>query len=256
MSEHNIEVESGKSLRLKTAGKYCDRDIVVSATGGGGDTDAAYQEGLTAGIEQGKQAEYDSFWDAFQQNGNRTDYKYGFHGWTDGCFKPKYDLIPTNAAYMFYYCDVTDLKGLLNNAGVALDFSEATLGTTDLFAYCKTRTIPVVNLSHVTTLMKTFQWCQVETIDELHVNENMIFTNTFQNTSNLKDITIVGTIGNTIDFRHCSQLSNASVQSIIDALKDLTGATTIKVQFHATVGAKLTEAQKAAITAKNWTLVC
>ena len=33
---HNIEVESGKSLRLKTAGKYCDRDIVVTATGGGG----------------------------------------------------------------------------------------------------------------------------------------------------------------------------------------------------------------------------
>ena len=33
---HNIEVEGGKSLRLLTAGKYCDRDIVVTATGGGG----------------------------------------------------------------------------------------------------------------------------------------------------------------------------------------------------------------------------
>ncbi len=29
-----IEVEGGKSVRLKTAGKYCDRDIVVTAKGG------------------------------------------------------------------------------------------------------------------------------------------------------------------------------------------------------------------------------
>lgn len=33
MSEHNITVEGGTSVRLKTAGKYCDRDIVVTATG-------------------------------------------------------------------------------------------------------------------------------------------------------------------------------------------------------------------------------
>lgn len=32
---YNITVESGKSVRLTTAGKYCDRDIVVTATGGG-----------------------------------------------------------------------------------------------------------------------------------------------------------------------------------------------------------------------------
>jgi hypothetical protein len=35
MSEFNIEVEGGSSVRLPTAGKYCDRDIVVTATGGG-----------------------------------------------------------------------------------------------------------------------------------------------------------------------------------------------------------------------------
>ena len=31
---HNITVEGGTSVRLPTAGKYCDRDIVVTATGG------------------------------------------------------------------------------------------------------------------------------------------------------------------------------------------------------------------------------
>lgn len=33
MSEYNITVEGGTSKRLLTAGKYCDRDIVVTATG-------------------------------------------------------------------------------------------------------------------------------------------------------------------------------------------------------------------------------
>lgn len=33
---HNITIDGGTSLRLKTAGKYCDRDIVVTSTGGGG----------------------------------------------------------------------------------------------------------------------------------------------------------------------------------------------------------------------------
>ena len=33
MSQHDITVKGGKSVRLPTAGKYCDRDIVVSAEG-------------------------------------------------------------------------------------------------------------------------------------------------------------------------------------------------------------------------------
>jgi hypothetical protein len=39
MSTHNITVEGGSSVRLPTAGKYCDRDIIVTATGGGGSTE-------------------------------------------------------------------------------------------------------------------------------------------------------------------------------------------------------------------------
>lgn len=36
MSDINIEVEGGSSVRLLTGGKYCDKDIVVKATGGTG----------------------------------------------------------------------------------------------------------------------------------------------------------------------------------------------------------------------------
>ena len=37
MSEFNITVQGSSSVRLPTAGKYCDRDIVVTAEGGGDD---------------------------------------------------------------------------------------------------------------------------------------------------------------------------------------------------------------------------
>ena len=60
-----------------------------------------------------------------------------------------------------------------------------------------------------------------------------------------------------VDIRidYCGKLSDASIQSIVDGLADLTGQTAQTLTLHADVGAKLTEAQKATITAKNWTLV-
>lgn len=36
---HNITVEGGTSVKLPTAGKYCDRDIIITAEGGGGGGD-------------------------------------------------------------------------------------------------------------------------------------------------------------------------------------------------------------------------
>ncbi len=50
MSEHNITVAGGESVRLLTAGKYCERDIVVTAEGGGGgggDIDALIDGSIT-----------------------------------------------------------------------------------------------------------------------------------------------------------------------------------------------------------------
>ena len=57
-----------------------------------------------------------------------------------------------------------------------------------------------------------------------------------------------------ISFQHCNVLSNDSIQSIIDGLADLTNGTAQTLALHANVKAKLTEAQIAQITSKNWTL--
>lgn len=50
----NITVEGGKSVRLKTKGKYCDRDIVVAAEGGAEDLNAVLteQEELIAELKE------------------------------------------------------------------------------------------------------------------------------------------------------------------------------------------------------------
>ena len=51
---HNITIEGGTSLRLKTAGKYCDRDIVVTSSGGTENLEAVLneQEALIAELKE------------------------------------------------------------------------------------------------------------------------------------------------------------------------------------------------------------
>lgn len=55
MSEHNITVQGGSAVCLKTAGKYCDRDILVSATPGGVDLPELTNEGTASDLMKGKQ---------------------------------------------------------------------------------------------------------------------------------------------------------------------------------------------------------
>ena len=55
MSNHNITVDGGKSVRLPTAGKYCDRDILVTALPGGVELPDLDNPGGAADLMAGKQ---------------------------------------------------------------------------------------------------------------------------------------------------------------------------------------------------------
>lgn len=116
--------------------------------------------------------------------------------------------------------------------------------------------------SKCTTFQQTFACRQgLEVIDGKPLDcssakTSGAFSTTFNYCKTLKEIRFVpNTIYLGISLGHSSLLSAESIQSIIDGLADLTGATAQNVKFHATVGAKLTDGQKATITAKNWTLV-
>jgi hypothetical protein len=145
----------------------------------------------------------------------------------------------------------------LETQGVVLDLSNCT-NINRLFSRSYIQKVPVMDLRKATVLTEVFMYCtSVESIDKIILKDNgsQNLSNFFYGTYGLKEVRFEGTIGTTIYFTYFSLLSDESVQSIIDHLKDLTGTTTQKLTFHAKVGAKMTDAQKAAITAKNWTLV-
>lgn len=94
------------------------------------------------------------------------------------------------------------------------------------------------------------------TIRKLTVYESTTFTNTFAYCYNLVNIVMGGTIGQNITFASCSKLSDESVDSIVEHLKDLTGATSLALTVHADVYNRMVaRGVDALVTAKNWTLV-
>ena len=229
-------------------------DAIREKTGG---TEKLSLGDMADGVGQvynaGKQTEYDCFWDAYQDNGNRTNYAYGFSGagWTDETFKPKYPIcVGDNAESM---CS----RSAFMEFPVDVDFSQCT-NIYYTFAYNGNLVrLPRMDISKVTTATYAFRECKnLEEIACLVFSEKTSFTtNVFHLCQALKNLTIEGTINTPVSFQHSSKLTNESVQSIIDHLKNLTGTTAKTLTLHADVGAKLTDAQKTTITAKNWTLV-
>ena len=143
----------------------------------------------------------------------------------------------------------------LTKDGVVLDFSNCT-EFYSTFAYAhKLKKLPFIDMSKATEVGAMFYSVGVESL-HIRVGETVPFgATTFGNITSLVNLEIEGTIGTSIGFPNSNLLSNTSVQSVIDALKDLTDQTSQTLTLHATVGANMTDEQKAAITAKNWTLV-
>lgn len=113
--------------------------------------------------------------------------------------------------------------------------------------------------SKVTNFTNGFVNCTVlETIDgnPLDFTSCTALNQPFRGCSALVNLRVVSkSINISFAIQYSPNLSDETIQSIIDGLYDLTGDTAKTLTLHATVGAKLTDEQKAAITAKNWELV-
>ena len=108
-----------------------------------------------------------------------------------------------------------------------------------------------INTSASTDIRLMFSGSAIETIEEpLDISKVTNTTNTFA-CDNLREIRFVSeTIKISLDFSRCAKLSAQSIQSIIDGLATVTTAQTLTLNS----AIILTDAQKASITAKGWTL--
>lgn len=173
--------------------------------------------------ECGKKAEYDAFWDDFQQSGTRTDYIRGFAsiGWTNSNFKPKYDIVAAgDATSMWQGAKITDLVSILNAQNVVFDMSQVT-NAYMMFNSCRITHIPVCDARNSTNLQRMFNSCDAVIIDKLLVTSTQTFPNTFYAARMLTEIEIEGIIANDIDFQF-SPLNAKSLVSIIEHLSDTT----------------------------------
>ena len=254
MSEFNISIPGGESKRLLTGDKYCPDDILVTAEG----TGQGYDEGYADGVEQGKKAERDYFWENYKSDNTNWQYAFGNRAWNDTAFNPTKDIVVpqrSDVSFMFHSCRIYNLKQILQRNGVKLDLS----GATSNFNFARNSMVqyfPHIDFSRCDVLNNCFAGCTMMIELSLSVKEKVQCNNVFQNCRELIDLTIVsGTFGTSLSLANSPLLSDASIQSVIDALADLTGATAQTLTLHNDTGNKLTEEQKSTITAKNWTLV-
>lgn len=181
------------------------------------------------GEAEGRQAQYDEFWDAYQNYGNGIDPSYAFSSsrWTDANYNPKYDLkfTSTNLTNTFWNSKITDTKKPIHAEGCILN--------------------------------NTFRYAAIITIPLLIVDENTTNTGGFSAFTTLKNITITGTIANNFNFSTCLNLTNASVDSILTHLKDFVaeGSTETRVlTLHSTTLGMLSEETIAEYKEKGWSI--
>ena len=88
-------------------------------------------------IQAGGGSYYDTFWDNYQQNGERTDQTAAFagKGWTVKTFRPKRDIKIGKALYMFYSSYIEgDLTEILTELGIEL-VNNGCVDFTKMFSY-------------------------------------------------------------------------------------------------------------------------
>lgn len=197
--------------------------------GGGGSYDQGYADG--------QKAEYDAFWDMFQENGNRTDYRYAFAytKWNDDNFNPKYPLkFVGDATYAFVATEFVWADKVLR-----VDLSKAT-NLFFTFRNNKFTRLGKCDLSSATATSGTFSLLpNLVEIEEIVSHANLPWqSNTFEGTTNLESVTFSGVIGqNGLHLNYSKKLNRESIESIINALSPTTSGLSITLSKTAVINA-------------------
>lgn len=227
-----------------------------------------YNAGFTAGQAQGGgDSYYDTFWDAYL---NPVGYSalaglFAGYGWDDITFCPPVGTVISavnrggkSATMMFIYSRITDLKAICDKLDVKIDLSKAT-GFSQLLTDSQITTFPTIDTTSASNLNNIFMNAvKLQTVEKVILKEDGSQTfnsSSFSNCTALQNIVFEGVIGKSITFAGSPELSSASVQSIVDHLKELTVQTTQTLTVHQEVRNRMTEEQvNTVVNVKKWTL--
>lgn len=177
---------------------------------------------------------YDSQWDQFQDNGNRTDYQglqhtskgdypkdYSFAGWTSPGIIPKYPLTPTNAYGMFWHCPNLKIPP-------EIDFNVCTK-ITAMFSGCRNLArVKSLDCPVATSAGWVFDDCSnLEYIGYINIPNAKLWTATFNKCRKLKEIRFgEKSIKGDLPMAYSTELSVESIKSIVMGLStSVTGKT-------------------------------
>ena len=225
-----------------------------------------YGDGTSNGISIGEERQYNEFWDEYQKNGTRTDYKYAFAGgcWTVNNLKPKYDIsnkVLSNTNGMFAQSEINDLASIFP--------SLTTSNATQMFYYNR----GVRHIGEVVvrgSMNSMFDACSnLVTIDKLKIEwdnpSGAAYTYLFNACDALENIVIEGKFNGDLTLQRSTKLSKYSIVSIVNALSTTSSGKTLTLSlvavnkaFETSTGANdgSTSAEWLALvgTRTNWTI--
>lgn len=183
---------------------------------------AGYNDGYNIGVIDGKQEQYDAFWDVFQSSIGNAICKYAGNGWTADTFRPTKDIIiqgvDASSCFSNNACEV-DLVEWCEMLGINIVIQPSIISS--MFQNSKFTRLPEIDATLCSSLSSSIASCRnLVTVDKLKLKEDgsQTFSTTFYNDTNLQNITIEGVIGKDINFQHSKKLTKASIQSIMSHL--------------------------------------
>lgn len=198
-----------------------------------------YDKGFADGSAEAQAISNGAFWDAYQENGNRTDYQNAFsgRGWTEETFKPKYDIIVSNAYMLFRYCGIKDLGEALRKAGVRLVIQHNQMSMT----FNNTLLEVIYGIEFPTTftsLNSCFHYNSY--LREIRVPIPVMETtdmNAFANCHELREVSFSGAIGKSLNLQWSRFLSYASIVNIFQTLSSNVSGQTLTLSEEAVADA-------------------
>lgn len=209
--------------------------------------------------EAGKKAEFDAFWDMFQENGTRANYTSAFMNWSAEYIRPKYKVTPTHEQG----CNqmINSCKKLKKIEAAYFDLSQKPTATSTNSGYYYTfstcsllEEIEDIGMIAQANYTYAFAWCyKLKTIAKMGVHEGTTFGGTFTSCSALENVTFDGVIGQSISLGYSTKLSADSIRNLIEHLSDTASGKSVTVSNTAKKNA-FTDTEWAALiaTKPNW----